>query len=316
MSWAAILAIILFAFLLSPSASRASTARPIDQPSPSPAESRGQVVHRVVWDDFAASDRGIHLDSANIDGTNRRSVYDQPRGFTMYLTMDPSGTHVAFSTCCRDEFPALVVVPVLGGKALKPLAHHRDIYFVGGIGWSPDGKRLAFEGSTRSDQKTPLWTVKPDGTQLRHVLTLRNRYINPELAWTPKGILYSDGRDMRRAAGGSSHVVMSHVWSLRMSGDGQHILTNRIKDGKRSVWYSATDGTARVRLYGMNKARDANYWGPSLNFAGTQVLALRVTRRELGKPDVYDVVTWDVAGPPEAATSLPWIEGNPFPDWN
>ena len=208
-------------------------------------QSRGQVVHRVVWDDFAASDRGIHLDSANIDGTNLRSVYDQPRGFTMYLTMDPSGTHVAFSTCCRDEFPALVVVPVLGGKALKPLAHHRDIYFVGGIGWSPDGKRLAFEGSTRSDQKTPLWTVKPDGTQLRHVLTLRNRYINPELAWTPKGILYSDGRDMRRAAGGSSHVVMSHVWSLRMSGDGQHILTNRIKDGKRSVWYSATDGTAQ-----------------------------------------------------------------------
>jgi hypothetical protein len=182
----AVLAILLVAFsLVSSSASMATTARPVGQPSSSVAAgSFARLVHRVVWDDFAANGRGIHLDSAN------------------------------------------------------------------------------------------------------------------------------------RASGGSSHVVMSHVWSVRMSGDGKHILTTRAEDGMRSVWYSATDGTTRVRLYGMNRARNVSYWEPSLDFTGTRVLALRVTRRELGRPDVYDVVTWDVAVGPEAATSLTWLEGNPFPDWN
>ena len=204
----------------------------------------------------------MHLDSANIDGTNRRSVYDQPRGFTMYLTMDPSGTHVAFSTCCRDEFPALVVVPVLGGKALKPLAHHRDIYFVGGIGWSPDGKRLAFEGSTRSDQKTPLWTVKPDGTELA------TRPHPPQPVHQPGACLDTQRdpllRRQRYAPRSRRIFTRGHVPRL-VAADVRrwpaHPSANRIKDGKRSVWYSATDGTARVRLYGMNKARDANYSG-------------------------------------------------------
>ena len=45
-------------------------------------EPRGRILHRVVWSDYTVSDRGIHLVSANVDGTDRKSVYDQPRAGT------------------------------------------------------------------------------------------------------------------------------------------------------------------------------------------------------------------------------------------
>jgi hypothetical protein len=45
-------------------------------------EPGGRILHRVVWSDYTVSDRGTHLVSANVDGTDRKSVYDQPRAGT------------------------------------------------------------------------------------------------------------------------------------------------------------------------------------------------------------------------------------------
>lgn len=153
------------------------------------------VVHRVVWDQWRRGRKGIHLRSALLDGTDRRPVYDSRRGWTLELSLDRSGQRVAFAPCCRSELPTMVVAPVLGGEAFEPLKNHPRIYAVGGIGWSPDGRRIAFEGwhGKAPDHHKSIWTIRPDGSGLRNVLDRpRGRFdASPSLAWTTRTRLSS-----------------------------------------------------------------------------------------------------------------------------
>ena len=79
---------------------------------------------------------------------------------------------------------------------LEPLANHRRIYSVGGIGWSPDGRRIAFEGwhGKPPNHHKSIWTIRPDGTGLRKVLDRpRGRFeASNSLAWSD-GILIISG---------------------------------------------------------------------------------------------------------------------------
>ena len=164
-----------------------------EQPETARAES--VVLHRVVWDEWQRGRQGFHLRSARVDGSDKRRVYDSPTGLTLDLTMDPRGRWVAFSPCCRKEFPTLVVARVRGGTVLQPLADHSKIYFVLG--------------------------------------TVRNTVIGEALAGTRDGILYSDYRNLRSAKAGESHLVMRRVRSVRISGDGEHIVTERYQRSGR-----------------------------------------------------------------------------------
>ncbi|MBB6628227.1 PD40 domain-containing protein [Nocardioides sp. KIGAM211] len=292
--------------------------------SPGGDRTEPKVLHRVVWDHLKHGRKGIHLRSARLDGGGLRRIYDVGHGFITELTLDRAGRRVAFAPCCGARRAAIVVVPVLGGEPLEPLARHPRIFAAGGIGWSPDGKRIAFEGYVAhgGDSMTSLYTIRPDGTGLRLVLrnSVSDHYtINNALAWTRDGILYSDGHDLRSAWAGSSHVVLRRVGSVRISGDGRRLVTERWSQHGPTVWMSRTDGSdARRILRVQAPAPNATiYSDVTPGYDASALLAARFRiADESGGPGRDDVVTWATDEPAESNTVVDVARGAFAVTWN
>lgn len=279
------------------------------------------IVHRYVWDQVIPGRRGIHLRSAELDGSNETPLYDSRRGWTLELTMDRAGRRVAFSPCCRADQPSLVVVDITNNEVLEPLVAHPKIDSVGGIGWSPSGRRIAFEGfSGRYPHRhARIWTIRPDGTGLRQVLHLFNTatetyYNNDALAWTSDGILYSDNKDLRAAWKGESQMVLPRARSVRISGDGLSIVTTRLgRGGHRWVWFGNSDGTDQRRLF-RNEPGGTWYRDVTPSYDGQTLSAVRDSPTVEG--DQYSVVTWPVDTDPAAATIIDLADSSYLFTWN
>ncbi|WP_220454251.1 TolB family protein [Nocardioides immobilis] len=203
---------------------------------------------------------------------------------------------------------------------MKPLAHHPKVDAVGGIGWSPNGRRIAFEGTTGSypDRVTYLWTVRPDGTGLRPIYNLgsvdNNLFINDALAWTTEGILFSNGHNLRMVKGGESTLVLRRARSVRISGDGSRIITERWRKNSRSVWISAPDGSDQHRLFTQgDPVRVATFYDVTPNHDASALLAYRMS----GGDDGSDaIVTWLTEASPTTATVVEPIKYAPTATWN
>jgi len=277
-----------------------------------------------VWDEVEPGRRGIHLRSADIDGSDQRRVYVSNLGFTTDLSLDRRGRRVAFAPCCRNRLPRLVVARVMGGRIWKPLARHPEFYFVGGIGWSPHGTRLVFDGDTDVHGRLAagLWTVRLDGTGLRRLLQLppprRDQGpINEALAWTSRGILYCDRGALRIARHGHSRVLFRHAYSVHISGDGRHIVTEHFGRAslRQSIWYGDADGTHQRRLWRGPKASDSgvSLLEPVPDFHGRDLLVNRSS-----DPSAADdgLVAWRVAGDPADAQLQAFLSHADAYTWN
>ena len=271
---------------------------------------------RVVWDEYRKDRRGIHLRTARGDGSGRHRVYDSDHGFTLDLALDRGATRVAFVPCCRKDLPILVVVPLGGGRPREPLAKHPEIYYVGGIGWSPDGRRLAFEGLVldgHGGSTTWLMTIRSDGSDLRRIVLLPREdpdepFTNQALAWTTRGILYSDGSDLRVARAGSTRVVMPRVVFVHPSGDGRHLLVTRpAADGRYrgELWLAAPDGSDRQRIYRFPKEPGQGLYSVVPDHHARHFLALRLASPS--EPPGQAVVTWRRDEAPETATPVDFL---------
>ena len=265
------------------------------------------VLHRLTWAEPSTGLRNLHLRSSRLDGTDVRRVFDHPRGFTLTLVPDGRGRRVAFGTCCRDDMPQLVVAPVLGGPHLEPLAGHPELTAVDGIGWSPDGRSLAFQAITVRDgvRTASIWTVRLDGSDLQEVLTLGDVLSlgpggNDTVAWTNDGILYTGGGDLRLATDQTSRLVMHGVRNVRVSGDGGRLVLRRYRAGRSQVWIARPDGTGARKVLGWSTdGSTTSYDEVTPNYDGTRLLARRSVTRD--HRSVSEWVAWDVADGPGSA---------------
>jgi len=281
-----------------------------------------RVLHRIVWDDWKAGRPGIHLVSETATGDDRRRIYVSHRGFTMTLVLDRRGRRVAFAPCCHRSLPLLVVVPVLGGRVLEPLARHDEFYFADGIGWSPNGRRLVFQGGVRHGHRLSmaLWTVHPNGTGLHRLLPLGSPRaddapFNASVAWTRQGVLYSDGRDLRVVRHGKSSLLLRHVTAVRISGDGTRIVTDQMRQQRRSLWIGDADGTDQTRFYiYSDQPVDGWLFDPQPNHDGTRLLAVRDRSTPAGS--TMEVITWVVAEGVDSATVLAELGSPGAVTWN
>lgn len=263
-------------------------------------------LHRVVW--TTAVNRGLHVRSARLDGSDVRKVYDSPRGSAIRLSLDPEGRRVAFTSCCDDP-SLLTVAPVLGGEPIEPLADHPEIDQVVGIGWSPDGTRLAFEGVQQRHGKrlVSLFTVGVDGSDLTRVVRVSSSdfyQFNDYLAWTADGILYSDGRDLRVATEGETRVVLRKTLGVRLSGDGSTLVLvrqmSRAEYGSESVWTSGPDARRPQQVMPGDQVGHYYWYDPSSFLATDGGRVLTAYRSHF--PDEYEegrsiqqTVTWKIA---------------------
>ena len=251
-------------------------------PAPPRVDRDTTVLHRVVWDQHER--RGTHLWSANPDGTDARKIYERHTGFVTGITLNRQGTEAAVApTVLSADHAALVVVDVLGAATpVNLLEDHPEIYSVGAIGWSPSGRKLAFEGAVRSgprDLATYLFTVRRDGGGLRRVSALGHIAdpseigLHYSLAWTASGIFRYDGVGLHVLRHGRDSLVLRGAIRLAISGDGEWLFVERRRGQRYALWRMHPDGSALERLYALNapgygyvSAPDEGYtyyWQPS-----------------------------------------------------
>lgn len=106
-------------------------------------------VHVHALEGGAASEATAHRGSANVD-------------FPRFPSLSPDGARVIFSW--RGD---LWLAPSNGGAALRLTAHPADDLR---SAWSPDGSMIVFESNR--DGVRNLWTMRPDGTEVRQLTTL------------------------------------------------------------------------------------------------------------------------------------------------
>jgi len=260
--------------------------------APPPGGERGgpNVLHRVVWDQYQK--RGTHLWSANPDGSDARKIYTRARGFVAQISLNRQGSEAAVApVVLSGTRAALVVVDVLGRSAPRNLlVDHPEIYAVGGIGWSPNGRRLVFEGAVGEPSHgltAHLFTVPRDGGAVQELCSLgpiedRSAIgLHTSLAWTPAGIFHYDQHGLHRFRAGRDPVVLRAVIGEAVSGDGQWLYIERRHGPEYAMWRMYPDGSRLARLYALNypgfgyvSAPDEGYtyyWHPS--YDGAQMLS-------------------------------------------
>ncbi len=281
---------------------------------------RARVIHRLVWAEDTKGMRNLSVRSSRLDGGDVREIYDYPRGFTLTLVPDSAGRRVAFATCCSDDIPQLVVVPVLGGTPIEPLAEHPELTAVDGIGWSPDGRSLAFEAITERDGQrlTSIWTVRLNGSDLREVLVLGevlpedSPTLRERVVWTDQGILYAEQGDLYLASEQTSRRVMRGVGSVVPSGDRRWLLLTRYRNGRNQLWIARPDGSRARKVAQWDLEGETRYWEMTPNHDASRILALRSVDSDYSSAP--DWVVWDTKKGPASAEVLP-VEANVLA-WN
>jgi len=114
---------------------------------------------RIVVDEFQG--RGSRIIVMNADGSDQRVLVEQPRGYInggSYPAWSPDSTSIAYASTSGDSLEVWVIGA--DGSSATRLFHgeccHRDWQ---GLGWSPDGSRIAFH-----DHDDSWLVVDADGT--------------------------------------------------------------------------------------------------------------------------------------------------------
>ena len=167
-----------------------------------------------------SNDIGADLYTMGADGSHVRLV-SATQGGVAYVPpiWSPDGERLAFAIY-EEPWPvrtALYTVRVDGSEASRIA----DIAVVseesGGpptlMSWSPDGERLAFVMADEEGESGGVYTVRPDGSDLRQVIDWQTpewSWIVSQVSWSPDGsmllivsahqifVIHTDGTDLHR----------------------------------------------------------------------------------------------------------------------
>ena len=156
---------------------------------------------------------GFAIWSIDIDGTDRRTVVDQPHwGATTGISWSPHGRTIVFGSC-HFELSApcgIFTAPALGGEIDTLLLSPRHPV---NPRWSPDGRTIAFVQD--SGDGMGLYAMNADGSGMREILTTPYELGAP--AWSPDG---------ERIAFVSDQAGPYDIWTVRADGSDARRLTD------------------------------------------------------------------------------------------
>lgn len=235
----------------------AGTATVVDRP---PAAHRGAPtdgVRVLVWD---ATSRGIDVWASDRDGTDRRRLHHSSRGYNANLTLSRDGRYVALNPYRSGGPGRLLVVPTDGSRRAVDLLRGADaVIDVGVLDWSPDGRRIAFEGfvdepSAGLFPPSYLFTIRRDGTGLRRHGRLGdgtdNGQVFGEMTWTRAGIVVPTTGGLVLVDGAQRTTVVADAMDVHHSGDRRWIFFRRPVDhgGGQAVWRVRPNGSDLERV--------------------------------------------------------------------
>jgi Tol biopolymer transport system component len=139
---------------------------------------------------------GDDIFTVDPDGTDVANLTNTPSLDAENVSASPDGKRIAFNVGTQSvlDDAGLYVINMNGTGARDVLAgRHDDFIAVGAPAWSPDGKRLAFEGYDYPGFHNELFVIDADGTDLRRLTNcdcVSSSYpvwspIGPEIAFVP-----------------------------------------------------------------------------------------------------------------------------------
>lgn len=190
---------------------------------------------RIAFDNYLVGDYGI--ETANPDGSGVVRLTDGVND--SWASWSPDGTKILFSSTRYDpnvnqcepgaDFtcPSDIYVMNADGSNVVRLASDPGPEYA--PGWSPDGSRIAFVKLANDVGYTAIFTMKPDGTDVRQVSSA-DRGSDFAPSWSPDGtqlvfasireedwgiwIVNADGSDEHLTLGGTgAGYVDDPVWS-------------------------------------------------------------------------------------------------------
>lgn len=107
--------------------------------------------------------------------------------------------------------------------------------------WSPDGTSIAFQSQPRGSEKSSLWVVRADGSELQEIVADRHKdwsAIQPR--WSPDGawIAYATVRRSRESAAYGEAGEADDVWIVHPDGR----FDTRLTDEIAAEWWPAWGG--------------------------------------------------------------------------
>lgn len=163
-------------------------------------------------------------------GLRRNSRHELDRAGPVYgdAAWSPDDASLAYGRD-RYAYPMSELVVVRGGRVVL----RERLQALDGLGWSPDGGRLAFGGLLpgSGDQSAQIWVLQPDGGGARQ-LTHRDTVENTEPFWAPDGrrIYYESGGGLRSitpAGTNDTRITNGQTVCPAISPDGTRIAYTR-----------------------------------------------------------------------------------------
>jgi Tol biopolymer transport system component len=179
------------------------------------------------------------------DGSNLRQVHDSSGNDYGRVASNADGTRLCFSSD-RSGQNAVYVLDRRDGR-IAPISDPDFWSF--GPSWSPDD-RIAFF-SKKGGNAINVWTVRPDGSELRQITNQPGESRQPWWSW--------DGRMLALSADHGSRLFQ--IWVLMPDGTGARCITRDgnyqqpfwSPDGKLLAVSAKLDG-AHFRIYVMNSS--------------------------------------------------------------
>jgi TolB protein len=184
------------------------------------------------------------------DGQNVKQI-TQEKEICRAPAWSPDGKKIVFTRHVEGGVPDLFVMDA-DGKNMVNVTN--DPGYDADAAWSPDGKKIVFTSLRGGNQGFHLYTIDPDGKNLKELTTEDNPqgYVYP--AWSPDGkqiafghavgdgmeifVVDADGKNLKQLSkqGGKSSYA---CWSP----DGKKIAWHRIDAGGASaIWMMDADG--------------------------------------------------------------------------
>jgi len=199
-------------------------------------------------------DYGKHILTLPIKGGKPNQLTKAPESFAdLFPCWSPDGKAVAFvrfrvskNYVEVSSETNIYIVNSSGGEP-KPLTSESDKVFQGPIGWSPDGRLLAYFSRHENSSDGTLNVIPLDGGEPRVVGKVKGIFINKELAWSPdsKRIAFNssedDGIKVISINDGNildieTALVDTKIYHLDWSPDGENLVFGGWQGGERELW--------------------------------------------------------------------------------
>ncbi len=148
----------------------------------------------------------------------------------------PSGNRLGFWR--GEDFPYLYTAKATGGDEQRLIRIRRDYH----PRWSPDGKWISYDRYNEDINKSIIYVIRADGSDLTPRQVTGDEWSSREATWSPDGTSIAVVRD--RYYDG---YWRSELWKLALDGTSETLLTTGLRSIDQPAWSPAGDRIAFVR---------------------------------------------------------------------